>query len=214
MLDAAIGMRWAADHGADVINMSLGTNPGVQLASPVLLPEVQAAVDYAVSKGVVIVASAGNDDFPLCGTPAYSDGIICVEATQADRLPASYSNRGVKPDLITVAAPGGDLASLEEGGALCPSMIVSTVPEGRAETCGYGEHYAGNAGTSMASPHVAGVAALLKSMGCSWQQTMDLIASTAQHPVTGARGEWTQPYGYGIVDAAAATAAATGVCGG
>jgi serine protease len=213
-LDTAIGMRWAADHGADVINMSLGGQPGVQLVGPVLFPEVQAAVDYAVSKGVVIVASAGNDDFPLCGTPAYSDGIICVEATQADRLPASYSNRGVKPDLITVAAPGGDMASVEERGDLCPSLIVSTVPQGRADLCGHGEHYAGSAGTSMASPHVAGVAALLKSMGCSWQATMDLITGTAQHPITGARGEWSQPYGYGIVDAAAATVAATAVCGG
>ncbi len=202
--DIATGIRYAADNGAGVINLSLGALPGSQaLVVTGLFDDVQQAITYARSKNVVVVAAAGNEAFPLCDTPAFDRGALCVTATDKREAPAAYSNFGLKPDLMSVAAPGGSLLPI------CGEDVVSTVPDdtGRSEVCGYGKAYDEYAGTSMAAPHAAGVAALLRAQGRSATETVDVLLRTSRQPVTNARGVFTPNYGYGIVDAQAAVAA-------
>lgn len=119
---------WAADNGADVINMSFITS-GWQAMDD--------AINYAWSKGVVLVGAAGNDANNLPTSPAGKENCIAVAATDWWDNLASFSNYG---DWVDVAAPG--------------TGICSTVPGG----------YNGKSGTSMAAPHVAGLAALLLSI--------------------------------------------------
>jgi serine protease len=208
--DVALGIRYAADNGADVINLSLGALPGSQVFTITgLLTDVVDAIAYANSRGVVVLAAAGNEAAPLCDTPGFDPGAVCITATDKREAKAAYANNPVRPDLQSVAAPGG------AGIPLCYEDIVSTVPPGTGGTyCGYptDKAYDEYAGTSMATPHAAGVAGLLASMGCTREQNVDVLTSTARQPVTGARGAWNPQYGYGIVDAQAAVQAALTAC--
>jgi subtilisin family serine protease len=213
--DIALGIRWAADAGAHVINLSLGALPGSQLFTITgIMAEAVQAIEYAISKGVVVVAAAGNEAVPLCDTPGFDPGVVCVTATDRRELKPWYANAAVKPDLLSVAAPGG--AGLPGGLLpLCAEDIVSTVPPATGtNTCGLPQDkaYDAFAGTSMATPHAAGVVALLVSMGCARDQTISLLTSTARQPITGLRGVWTPLYGSGIVDAEAAVQAALAGC--
>jgi subtilisin family serine protease len=203
--DIAAGIRWSVRNGADVVNLSLGALPGVQaLTYTGLISDVTDAIAEARAAGVVVVAAAGNDfASPLCGTPAFEDGALCVAATDRNELRAAYSNLTLKPDLQAVAAPGG-AAFLR-----CQDDIISTVPAGTESSCksAGGAGYDFYAGTSMATPHVAGVAALLAAQGRDDDAIMDVLTSTARKPLGGPRGVYEPVYGYGIVDAAAAVAA-------
>lgn len=124
----ANGIIHAADSGADVISMSLGSYSDSEL--------VHEAVRYAYNAGVLIVASAGNDNVNINAYPATYDEVIAVAATNDGDHKASFSNWG---EWIELAAPG--------------VHIYSTVP--------WGYEYA--SGTSMACPHIAGLAALILS---------------------------------------------------
>jgi thermitase len=123
----ASGIIWAADNGAEIINMSLGGSSNSST--------LEDAVNYAWSKGVVVVAAAGNSGNTLPSYPAYYANCIAVAATNASDARASWSNYG---DWVDVAAPGAN--------------IYSTLMNN-----GYGY----KSGTSMASPHVVGLAALV-----------------------------------------------------
>ena len=203
--DIALGIRYAVDNGADVVNLSLGALPGVQaLTFTGIISDVQEAIAYARDRGVVVVAAAGNDFVaPLCGTPAFDRGALCVVSTDKRELRSSFSNFALNQEMEAVAAPGGSLAPV------CGEDIVSTVPlgTGRSAVCGYGTDYDEYAGTSMSTPHVAGVAALLAAQGRTDDAIMDVLMSTARKPGTDVRGVFDPVYGYGIVDAQAAVAA-------
>ena len=133
----ADGIRWAADHGAQVLNLSLG--------SPRNSKVLQAAIDYARSKGCIIVAAAGNSGGSV-GYPGASEGVIGVSATDADNALAWFSSRGKGVD---IAAPGVNITQ-------------QTICERGRNRC---EIFPAYNGTSMASPHVAGAAALLVGLG-------------------------------------------------
>ncbi|HEU4514686.1 MAG TPA: S8 family peptidase [Nocardioidaceae bacterium] len=198
--DIANGIRYAVDHGADVVNLSLGALPGLQaLTITGVEATVTEAIAYATDNGVLVVAAAGNESFPVCDTPSFEPGALCVTSTDRQELPSWFSNGAVKPDLMAVAAPGG------AGLVFCEDDIVSTVPLGTGNpTCGETD-YDYYAGTSMATPHVAGVGALLAAQGRTLDNIKAALTDTARTPGVGT-GVWTTSYGHGIVDAAAAVA--------
>lgn len=175
MSDTATGIIWATDHGADVLNMSLG---GSERSTA-----VTNAVAYARSKGVVVVAAAGNER--AGGSPASypgaDPGVIAVAATDSGDAVASYSNAG---SYVDVAAPG--------------SGIISTYPTALAAS-----GYATMNGTSMASPHVAATAALI--LAAHPDLTPDQVESALESTAVdlGTKGK-DDDFGYGRIDAAAA----------
>lgn len=199
--DVGAGIKYAADHGANVVNLSLGALPGSQLLTMTGQDSAtKDAIAYARKKGVVVIASAGNETAPLCDTPAWEAGAMCVAATDRNESHALYSNMTLKPDMKAVAAPGG---AAVQG---CDDDIWSTVPRGAGSaSCGQ-KDYDAYAGTSMAAPHVTGVAALLASQGRNADQIEKALTSTARTPLTGARGSFSPFFGDGIVDAQAAVA--------
>jgi len=135
--DVADGIRWAAEHGAQVINLSLGGPRNSRV--------LQKAIDFAISHGSVVVAAAGNTGGRV-QFPGASDGVIGVSATDADDKIAKFSSRG---DGVDIAAPG-------------VNVTQQTICKKGREKC---EVYPAYNGTSMASPHVAGAAALVVSLG-------------------------------------------------
>jgi subtilisin family serine protease len=167
--DIAAGIIYAADNGARVINLSLGGTEDSQT--------LRAAVDYARSRGALVVAATGNKGEPVLYPAAY-EPVLAVAATDQSDQVAYFSNRGPQVD---VAAPGVD--------------IYSTWP--------WVTGYFTKSGTSMAAPHVSGVAALLRSErpDLSVDQIAQIITSTA-HDV--ADPGWDAVTGWGRIDAFAA----------
>jgi thermitase len=145
LADIADGIRYAADEGAEVINLSLGCNCDTST--------LENAVNYAWNQGSVIIAAAGNDGVSTTFEPASYANVIAVGAVDSNDRKASFSNYGTWVD---VTAPG--------------VQIASTVPN---------NGYSYMSGTSMASPHVAGLAGLLASQGRSNDEIRQAIEQTA-----------------------------------
>ncbi|MER8046824.1 S8 family serine peptidase [Streptomyces sp. NPDC094032] len=176
------GIVWAAQHGADVINLSLGESG---LMARLLKGGVlNQAIAVANSKGAVVVAAAGNDSTILqpyeLDTP-----VLVVNAAGENGAPASFTNFGAQN---AVSAPGVDILS---------TLPTYTTKETLKNTSGYGEL----SGTSMASPYVSAVAALLHQQGLDPAAIMKTIQQTASNP------QKLPKLGLGNVDAAAAVAA-------
>jgi serine protease len=178
------GITFAADHGANVINMSLGGYG----ANPLL----EDAVNYAASKGLVICASTGNDGQEGIYYPAAYAECMAVGATNRSKARASYSNYGNELDVV---APGGQN----------PDWIYQDT------YTTLGDHNSpfiekGLEGTSMACPHVAGLAALLKSHNPTWTGT-EIRADIENTCRDLGPSGWDRETGYGLIDAAAALGA-------
>ena len=179
---AAAGIDWATDHGADVINLSLGGSLPLIGGSSA---SFDAAVDRALDRGIVVVAAAGNDGLPVCEQSAGQGRLLCVGAVDKRGNRSYFSNFGGG---LAITAPGGSgLPGADED-------ILSTWNDG-----GYTEL----AATSQATPFVSGVAALLVSKGVRGQAAVSRILSTA-HDAGPVGPDAT--YGAGIVDAVAAVA--------
>lgn len=178
--DIADAIRWAADHGAKVINMSLGGGGRSQV--------MENAVQYARKKGVVVVCAAGNGGRGVVEFPAAYPGSVAVGAVGPTGERAPYSSWGKELD---IAAPGGDKSRGEEAGVLQNTIDPQDVS--RAV-------YASYQGTSMATPHVAGVAALLFAAGAKDPDMVEKALFASAKPPSGSKG-WTEQYGHGILDA-------------
>ncbi len=176
----ASGIRHAAGPAnADVINMSLGAEvPADEEGVPALLELMSRVIKDAEKQGAIVISAAGNsaldlDQGNIVATPC-EQSTICVSATgpllqQNFDQPATYTNFGITA--IEVAAPGGN-ATDEEGGYVTKDLIIGACSRRTSEpglaVCrgnvdGGVYFYAYAAGTSMASPHVAGLAAMIKS---------------------------------------------------
>ncbi len=183
----ANAIRYAADHGAHVINMSLGG----PLPSRVLAK----AIEYAHQKGVTTVCAAGNERRSRVGYPAANKHAVAVSAVDYGRQLTFYSNWG---KAIDVAAPGGDTRTDKNGDGHPDGVLQNTIKIGKPEE----NDYLWFQGTSMASPHAAGVAALIVSTGVTNPDEVErVMKETAVHP---GNVEWDQKFGAGIIDASAA----------
>ena len=154
--DIGEAIKFAADNGADVINMSLGGSGASNI--------MEEAIKYAHNKGVVIIAAAGNEGSSSSSYPARYPDVISVSATDAAGDKAAYSNFGAGVD---ISAPGGS----ENG-----KIIQNTIDPSSGQSV-----FVGFQGTSMAAPHVAGVAALIKATGVSEPaEVRDILKQSAR----------------------------------
>jgi len=195
--EIADAIRFAADNGADIINMSLGSEFDAQV--------MEDAVEYAFNLGVLVVTSAGNDfqtgndtQFPA----AYDSFVMAVGGTSYDETRAPYSSTGTYVD---IAAPGGNTSEDLNNDGFVDGVLQQTFDD---EDPSSDFAYWFFQGTSMASPHVAALAALILSVDNSLTPTQirDVIESTAEDKGTAGRDD---EYGFGIIDANAALSSLT-----
>lgn len=189
--DAAAALRYAADMGAKVINNSWGA-----YGTSILIHD---AVEYAVSKGALLVAAAGNESCSLndrwCWhAPAVEENVIAVSATTPHDTRVVFSNFGQK---IELAAPGGDW------GVFAENSILSLRAQATDGGVPLNEQLTFSSGTSMAAPYVSGVAGLVFALHPDWtsEQVRMHLQSTADDLGTPGRD---RDFGFGLVNAARA----------
>lgn len=184
LADIADGIYFSARHGAKVINMSLGGGFSESTLAT--------AVRKAHQAGVIVVCAAGNSGAGRPGYPAGYPEAVAVSATDFDENLTFYTNRG---PAIDIAAPGGDTRVDKNGDGLPDGVLQNTPVPGRPTQ----HDYLWFMGTSMACPHVAGVSALVESLGVTNPAAVErLLKSTAKDKGPEGREEG---YGAGILDA-------------
>jgi serine protease len=173
---------------ADIINLSLGGAP--------FDPATQNLYNAVRDAGILVVAAAGNQASAAPDYPAAYDGVISVSAVDLQRRLAAYSNTG---SAIDVAAPGGD-NSVDLNGDGYPDGVLSTSGRVSGNTVNF--TYSFLSGTSMASPHVAGVLALMKSVNPNLTPADidSMLAAGLLSDDVGVPGRDNQ-FGYGIINA-------------
>jgi subtilisin family serine protease len=194
--DVIEGIMWATNNGADVINLSLGGS---------YTSAEKVAIDYALAHDVVVVAAAGNGGLdevgdPVLNCPACYPGVIAVGATDFRNVRTPYSNygTGVSGHTLDLVAPGGDIYRDDNSDSQPDGVLQETFDAG----CG-GSSFTSFVpcwyeGTSMATPHVAGAAALLREYNPSLTRTEVANCLTSTALDRGTAGYDLQ-YGYGLV---------------
>ena len=193
----ARGIRYAADRGAKVINLSFAFGVDVTEAQ---LGSVLAAIDYAADQGALLVGPAGNDGAPSIGFPGRSEHVLAVGATTEFGCAAAYSNHGPGLDLV---APGGGADAAIEDERCRPGRRGRDI----AQLTASGTVNA-SFGTSLAVPHVSATAALLIASGILGPNpTPERVATRLERTARdlGAPG-YDERYGWGLVSADRATA--------
>ncbi len=180
----AAGIRYAADNGAKVINMSLGGGMYSQTMAR--------AVKYAYDKGVFVACAAGNGAREKVEYPAAYKGAFAVSSVGPDGKLAFYSSYGKE---LFISAPGGDTRVDMNGDGIPDGVLQNTVARNDPTKHGYFPFQ----GTSMATPHVAGVAALVVSLGVD---DPDAIGKVLASTVT--KRDAFNKYGHGLLNAAGA----------
>lgn len=173
--DVSAAIIYATDMGADVINMSWGSS----YYSPIIADACQ----YAYDRGVILVASSGNDPGPYISYPAKLSTVISVGSVDGSKTLSNFSSYGPELDIV---APG--------------SQIISTY-----SMEGGNDGYTELSGTSMAAPYAAGVIGLLLSQrpGTSFEELKSMIYATAEYlPLNSVQSSgFNQQYGYGLINA-------------
>jgi thermitase len=193
--DASVaeGIRWAADHGATIISLSLGGPTPSRTGAD--------AVAYALSKGITVVAAMGNNGSGNKSYPAAYPGVIAVGATDINDQVASFSQYG---SWISVSAPGYSILST------FPTYHVTSMDAYAKDKDFWEEHgmratpkYAYITGTSQATPHVSGLAALVRAAnpGLTPDQVKAKIEGAATHTSGMLGGAFDVHYGHGRIDA-------------
>jgi subtilisin family serine protease len=192
-VDEAAGIVWAVDHGARIINLSIGGFATSQVEAD--------AVNYAISHGVLLVAAAGNNG-TAGNAPSYPAALLganglAVAASTPTGVRASFSTAG---SYISLAAPGVNVL-----GATTPTASTTAFP--RAALTNVTGTYAYGTGTSYSAPQVAGAAALVWAANPSLtaQGVIEVLEQTAR-----GSGTWNSQVGWGVLDVAAAVAQASG----
>jgi subtilisin family serine protease len=188
--DVSAAMRYAVDHGADVINLSVGNT-----VQSVFGPAFEAAIRYAWDNGVLAVVAAGNGFVLPSGFD--NEPALVVAALNSGGRAATYSN-GVGFARWALSAPGGEVGETSQSCNTDPVGVVSTYWDGVTPNL-----YSCLAGTSMAAPFVAGAAAVLRSAGLAPLQVVERLLGTADD--LGFPGR-DLTYGAGALDLRAATA--------
>jgi len=231
---AVCGFMWAARQHMRIANNSYSLDPwrltcSDQPGQAVVYEAIRRAVEYATAHGVLSVAAVGNDRRDLANVhedlrspdnvskpqprsvdqqckvlPAQLSGVVAVSAVSAARVKSGYSSYGL--GVITVTAPGGDSASPSSSGG-STGCVLSTIPGGYGYACG----------TSVATPHVSGVAALLASVHPdAGPQQLAMLLSQQATPLPCLAGHDSQNtcadtssafYGHGLVNAVSAVSA-------
>jgi serine protease len=202
----AEGVRFATNHGARVINLSLEFSSNVTASD---IPELIEALQYARRRGVLVVAAAGNEAHSAIAYPARARDVIAVGATTEHGCLADYSNDGSG---LTLVAPGGGADANLPGDPNCHPELPAGRDVYQVTFTGSSPRRfgmpAGYEGTSMAAPHVAATAALVIASGVLGRhptpaQITARLRATARK--LGGGGD-ERLYGAGLIDAAAATA--------